>query len=104
MLVCTSFLCVCVCVYIMCVYTLCVLTCVVLSLTSLAVVPYPQSLFTDHFTHALSFIINTFHFFFFMCFFLHVVYLPTYLSRHAGYSYCGACGGFAYRQVDPSNV
>ena len=26
------------------------------------------------------------------------------LHRHAGYVYCGACGGHAYRQVDPSRV
>ena len=23
---------------------------------------------------------------------------------HAGYAYCGACGGFAYKQVDPKSV
>ena len=24
--------------------------------------------------------------------------------RHAGYYYCGSCGGHAYSQVDPSKV
>ena len=23
---------------------------------------------------------------------------------HAGYVYCGACGGHAYRQIDPTNM
>ncbi|XP_071833197.1 protein MEMO1-like [Apostichopus japonicus] len=26
------------------------------------------------------------------------------IAPHAGYSYCGACGGHAYKQVDPSNI
>lgn len=27
--------------------------------------------------------------------------IHTIFSRHAGYQYCGACGGHAYRQVSP---
>lgn len=31
-----------------------------------------------------------------------IVYiLSIYFCRHAGYQYCGACGGHAYRQVSP---
>lgn len=26
------------------------------------------------------------------------------IAPHAGYVYCGACGGHAYRQIDPSNI
>jgi hypothetical protein len=26
------------------------------------------------------------------------------IAPHAGYRYCGSCAGFAYRQVNPSNV
>lgn len=26
------------------------------------------------------------------------------IAPHAGYSYCGACGAFAYRQVSPAVV
>ncbi|XP_064622103.1 protein MEMO1-like [Lineus longissimus] len=26
------------------------------------------------------------------------------IAPHAGYAYCGECGGYAYRQVDPSRV
>ncbi|KAL5009131.1 hypothetical protein ScPMuIL_014712 [Solemya velum] len=26
------------------------------------------------------------------------------IAPHAGYDYCGACGAFAYRQVDPSKI
>ncbi|XP_013406636.1 protein MEMO1-like [Lingula anatina] len=26
------------------------------------------------------------------------------IAPHAGYFYCGACGGHAYRQVDPTNI
>lgn len=28
----------------------------------------------------------------------------NFYCRHAGYSYSGSCGGFAYKQVDPSNM
>lgn len=32
--------------------------------------------------------------------FSHYCYFGNYF-RHAGYQYCGACGGHAYRQISP---
>ena len=26
------------------------------------------------------------------------------IGPHAGYKYCGACGGYAYSRIDPTNV
>ncbi len=30
--------------------------------------------------------------------------VPLTQSRHAGYSYCGACGAYAYKQIVPANM
>ena len=38
---------------------------------------------------------------------LYAIWCGRILDRensHAGYAYCGACGGVAYKQVDPSRV
>ena len=32
------------------------------------------------------------------------IFFDSYIFSHAGYSYCGPCGAFAYKQIIPANM